>query len=100
MRNPWVLGTAAALLASVDEQAARAGREGAPVDKTLCVLFQFGESVARHDAVNPVAGREAQLATLDALREIGLAHVQLILDPITIETIEETVELVRRWRRG
>ena len=91
---------AAELLAWVDEQSEKAGREGDPVEKTLCALFQFGDTPLRHNAKNGITGMDAQLASLDGFRDIGVGHLQLILDPITIETIDETITVVRTWRRG
>lgn len=92
--------TARRLLAWVDEQADKAERVGDPVQKTLCVLFQYGEAPLRHNAKNGISGIADQLRALDAFRDIGVAHLQLVLDPITIETIEETIDLVRTWHRG
>ena len=92
--------TARRLLEWVDEQADKAGRAGDPVEKTLCVLFQYGDTPLRHNAKNGISGIVDQLRALDAFRDIGVAHLQLILDPITIETIEETIDLVRTWQRG
>lgn len=88
------------LMAFVDEVADRVGRRDRPVGKTLCVLFQYGDDTRRRSAVNPVIGHDAQLATLDAYRSMGVEHVQLVLDPITLPSIEHVVELVGRWRRG
>ena len=88
------------LLSWVDEQAEQAGREGEAVEKTLCVLFQFGDTLLRHNAENGISGLDAQLRALDEFHEIGVAHLQLILDPITIQTIEEVIGVVRRWQRG
>ena len=84
----------------VDEQAEKAGRERDPVEKTLCALFQFGDTPLRHNATNGISGVDAQLTALDAFRDIGVGHLQLILDPITVDTIEEVVAIVRTWHRG
>jgi alkanesulfonate monooxygenase SsuD/methylene tetrahydromethanopterin reductase-like flavin-dependent oxidoreductase (luciferase family) len=92
--------TAAGLLGWVDEQAERAGRVGDPVEKALCSLFQFGAEPLRHNAKNGISGSEAQLAALDAFNVIGVDHLHLILDPITIDTIGETIAVVRAWRQG
>ena len=92
--------TAAGLLKWVDEQADKAGRVGEPVEKTLCSLFLFGETPLRHNAKNAISGSEAQLVALDGFRDIGVDHLHLVLDPITIETIEATSALVGAWRQG
>ncbi len=90
--------TAAGLLTWVDEQAEKAGRTGKAVEKALCSLFQFGDTPLRHNAKNGISGSEAQLAALDGFRDIGVDHLHLILDPITIETIHETIAVVGAWR--
>ncbi|MGI9622174.1 MAG: LLM class flavin-dependent oxidoreductase [Acidimicrobiales bacterium] len=104
--NAWFMqydndpAIAADLLRWVDEQAELAGRTGPRVEKTLCSLFQFGDNPLRHGAKNPLVGPDAQLAALDGFREIGVDHLHLVLDPITIETIDSAADLVARWRNG
>lgn len=93
-------GEARSLMTRVDEIGERAGRDAPPVGKTLCVLFQFGDDSRRRSAVNPVVGEVHQLATLDAYRAMGVEHLQLVLDPITLDSIDRVVDVVGRWRRG
>lgn len=87
------------LIRWVDEVADEAGREGEPVEKTICTLFQFGDSPLRHNAENGIHGMDAQLQALDAFAEVGVDHLQLILDPITVDTIDEAISVVRAWQR-
>jgi alkanesulfonate monooxygenase SsuD/methylene tetrahydromethanopterin reductase-like flavin-dependent oxidoreductase (luciferase family) len=48
----------------------------------------------------PVAGSPAEIAAhLDALAEAGAAHVQLVLDPITAESIEVAGRALAELRR-
>jgi alkanesulfonate monooxygenase SsuD/methylene tetrahydromethanopterin reductase-like flavin-dependent oxidoreductase (luciferase family) len=104
--NAWFVqfdndpGKAAELIRWVDEQAEAVGRDGEPVEKTVCALFQFGDSPLRHNAENGTSGLDDQLRALDGFRDAGVDHLQLILDPITIESIDEAIAVVRAWQRG
>jgi alkanesulfonate monooxygenase SsuD/methylene tetrahydromethanopterin reductase-like flavin-dependent oxidoreductase (luciferase family) len=77
----------------VDEACRRAGRDPADVERTLALVVAFSGALGRGSAIadepfEPLAGDPATLApTLRAFAEAGLGHVQLVLDPITIESI-------------
>jgi alkanesulfonate monooxygenase SsuD/methylene tetrahydromethanopterin reductase-like flavin-dependent oxidoreductase (luciferase family) len=82
------------LRAKVDEACRRAGRDPAEVERTLALFVAFGDAVGRSRGdLNapqelPLPGDPAALA--DALRAFaaeGVGHVQLVLDPITAESI-------------
>ena len=82
------------LRAKVDEACRWAGRDPAEVERTLALFVAFGDAVARSRGdLNapqelPLPGDPAALA--DALRAFaaeGVGHVQLVLDPITAESI-------------
>jgi alkanesulfonate monooxygenase SsuD/methylene tetrahydromethanopterin reductase-like flavin-dependent oxidoreductase (luciferase family) len=86
----------AALRARVEEAAEAVGRGPGEVGATAAALVQLtggsgrtmGES-AYNAAVEPVRGEPGAIAEhLHALAEAGAVHVQLVLDPITTETIE------------
>lgn len=83
------------LHARVDEACRSAGRDPSTVERTVALFVAFpgarGRSLgdlSRPD-VEPISGDPATLAaTLRAFADAGVAHVQLVLDPITVERIE------------
>lgn len=96
----------AAVRARVEEAAAAAGRGPGEVEATAAILVQLpggagrlmGETY-RDRVVRPV--RLADLAAqLEAMSEAGAAHVQLVLDPITVESISTVGDVVRLGGRG
>lgn len=87
-----------AKIAVVDEAAAALGRDGSEIAKTAALLVQLAENPGRRNARNPVIGREAMIAALEAMRAVGIEHVQLVLDPITIETVEAAATVVQSLR--
>jgi hypothetical protein len=90
----------------VEEAVEQAGRAPGDVEATAAVLVQLPGGVGRlmgetYDdrTVRPV--HVSDLADhLRAMAEAGAAHVQLVLDPITIESIEAVGEPVREFRDG
>ena len=83
------------LLSKVDAACEQAGRDPAEVVRTVAVLVAplepegrptHGEQGGR---VDPVTGPPGQIAeTLAGFAGVGIGHLQLVLDPITVETIE------------
>ncbi len=78
----------------VDAACIAVGRDPAEVERTLALLVAFPGSVGRQagdeDEVEPAAipGDAATLApTLRAFADAGVGHVQLVLDPITVDSI-------------
>jgi alkanesulfonate monooxygenase SsuD/methylene tetrahydromethanopterin reductase-like flavin-dependent oxidoreductase (luciferase family) len=90
----------------VDELLAAAGRTG-EVAATAAVLVQLDGGLGRQmgdyddfDTVQPLTGTAEELA--DQLREFeaaGAAHVQLVVDPITRESIEWLADVLTAFRR-
>lgn len=85
----------AAVKASVDEAAARAGRAPGEVRGTCAVHVQLPSGVGRimgssaGPDVAPIRGSWAEIADqLHAFAAAGAAHVQLVVDPITRGSIE------------
>jgi probable F420-dependent oxidoreductase len=83
------------LVGAVDEACREVGRDPATVERTVALLVQMPggtgrEEVDPDDVVRaPISGTPEQIA--DALRAYAAAkvsHVQLVVDPITLESIE------------
>ena len=81
----------------VDAAAAEAGRSAGEIGATAAVYVQFAGGAGRvmgdsgyAATVVPVQGEPTAVAEhLQAMAEAGGVHVQLVLDPITVETIEQ-----------
>ncbi|MBA2597612.1 MAG: LLM class flavin-dependent oxidoreductase [Chloroflexia bacterium] len=80
----------------LDEACARAGRDPATIERTCAVYVELSGGTGRHvGAANeaeipPLTGSPPEMA--DVLRQFaaaGISHVQLVMDPITVEAIEE-----------
>ena len=84
----------APLREKVDEACAAVGRDPATLQRTVAVLVQMeeGDVAARggpQDTAPPLRGSAEELSA--ALREFaaqGISHVQLVVDPITVRSIE------------
>ena len=79
----------------VDAACHAAGRDQAEVERTLALLVSFpgaiGRPAGREEGPppGPIPGDDprALAATLRGFAEAGVAHVQLVLDPITVGSI-------------
>lgn len=91
----------------VDAACRQVGRDPAEVERTVALLValpgaqgrQLGDVSESEPEVEPIDGDPATLVpTLRAFAEEGVGHVQLVLDPITVESIaalEPTVAALR-----
>jgi alkanesulfonate monooxygenase SsuD/methylene tetrahydromethanopterin reductase-like flavin-dependent oxidoreductase (luciferase family) len=84
------------LLAKIDAACRAAGREPSEVQRTVAILVGMSGSTGRaaadpdERAIQPMKGTPQELAErLRVLAHMGVGHVQVVLDPITIEAIEE-----------
>jgi len=83
----------AKLLDLIDRACEEAGRDPTTLVRTVCPLVQMeggkGRASGSGEIVPPIDGRDpARLADeLSALAAMGVAHVQLVLDPITPQSI-------------
>ncbi len=94
--DPGALPT---LLDQIDRACAAAGRDPTTLSKTVAVLVQFGGKALRRNPHNPIRGSANELAEVFARFEAtGIDHLQLVLDPITLESIESAAEAVRALR--
>jgi alkanesulfonate monooxygenase SsuD/methylene tetrahydromethanopterin reductase-like flavin-dependent oxidoreductase (luciferase family) len=85
----------APLRAAVDEACREVGRDPADVERTVAIQVQMPAGRGRIDGgyarteVEPMTGSPAEMAdTLRAYAREGIAHVQLVVDPITTESIQ------------
>ena len=86
----------AGLNAAVDEACTAVGRDPAEVERTVTVLVQLTGGTGRAAGgeiakpTPPLRGTSEELArAIAAYADAGVSHVQLVLDPITVESIEE-----------
>ncbi len=95
------------ILRDVDEVCRRVGRDPVTLDKTNAVLVRMtgGSSRVMGDtsqaAVPPLEGDSQAIA--NELREyaaLGIAEVQLVVDPITVESIEGLAPVLADLDRG
>lgn len=85
-------------IAKVDSAAQVAGRASADIAKTAALLVQLTDSPERRNSRNPVVGPSAMVAALEEMKQVGIDHVQLVLDPITIDTVEVAASAVASMR--
>jgi alkanesulfonate monooxygenase SsuD/methylene tetrahydromethanopterin reductase-like flavin-dependent oxidoreductase (luciferase family) len=96
----------ATLRTHVDEAAEQAGRTPGDVEATAAVLVQLPGGAGRlmGETYNDRTIRPVPVSDLAdhlrAMADAGAAHVQLVLDPITVESIEAVAEPVREFRTG
>jgi len=100
--NAWFADTqnspagVAALTAKVDAACVEVGRDPADIERTVAVLVQLpggtgrtmGDSTAG-ETIRPLGGTAEEMAEeLRSYARAGIGHVQLVLDPISRESIE------------
>jgi len=91
---------AAQMSALVTDAAREAGRDPAEIERTVTVLVQLPGGTGRAAGgeiakpTPPLKGTPEELAVaMRAYAEVGISHVQLVLDPITVESIEEAARM-------
>jgi len=110
--NSWFadLGNApdgvAALRSVVDEACHDVGRDPADIARTVAVLVKFPGGTGRiqgsyaQDQPTPLEGSpEAMAEVLRAYARAGIAHVQLVIDPITRGSIEAFAPVLAELER-
>ena len=98
----------APLLAKVAAACQAAGRDPATVEATVVVLVRMPGGKGRRQGdgsldktANPVQGTpEAIAEELRAYARAGVAEVQLVVDPITIESLEGLAPVLELLDRG
>jgi probable F420-dependent oxidoreductase len=93
------------LLDLVDDACAEVGRDPADVERTAAVYVQLDRGSGRmagssekQDSPPIVGSHEEIAAELSAFAEVGLGHVQVVLDPIDARGVEELAEIARLVR--
>lgn len=82
------------LLERIDRACEEAGREPESLERTVAVLLKFDEADSRRSDGNPIRGDAGHMAgQLERIKAAGVSHVQLILDPITPESVERAAEI-------
>ncbi len=89
-------GLLAERIAVVDTAALAAGRRTEEITKTAALLVNLKGEPTRRDSRNPIVGPDTMADALAAMNQAGIEHVQLVLDPITIETVEIAAEAVQQ----
>ena len=91
----------------VDAAARAAGRDPSAIERTVAVQVRLPGGRGRvqgdtaHDTVPPVEGSAAEIAaTLRAFAAEGIAHVQLVVDPITLASLEALAPVLEDLDRG
>ena len=94
-------------MADVDAAALGAGRDPAAIERTATVLVRLQGGIGRYQGsgegarTSPWEGSPEELA--EALRgyaRAGIAHLQLVLDPITTDSIEALAPMLEALDRG
>jgi alkanesulfonate monooxygenase SsuD/methylene tetrahydromethanopterin reductase-like flavin-dependent oxidoreductase (luciferase family) len=89
------------LVRQVAAAAERAGRDPETLVGSAAVLLQFGGAAGRRNSEHPVTGDPEEMAdALGRFSETGVRHIQLVLDPITSESIEQAARVVALVRTG
>jgi probable F420-dependent oxidoreductase len=89
----------------VDDACRDVGREPAEVARTAAVLVQLPGGTGRlqgsDDAPRPIEGDTSAMAeVLRAFAREGISHVQLVLDPITLDSIRAFAPVLADLDRG
>ncbi len=111
--NVWFVDTdnrpagVAPLRALVDDACVRAGRDPGDVERTVAVQVRLPGGTGRIQGNDgkrttpPLEGSTAEMADeLRAYAHEGIAHVQLVLDPITIDSIAAFAPVLAELDRG
>ena len=97
----------AAVNATVDEAVTAAGRDPSEVERTVTILVQLPGGTGRAAGgeiakpTPPLRGTAEELArAIGAYADVGIAHVQLVVDPITVASITSLAPVLEILDRG
>jgi len=95
------------VLRMLDEACRKVGREPAEVERTVAVLVRLPGGTGRvmgdttQAEIQPVQGPPVEIASqLRAYADLGVAEVQLVVDPITTESIQSLAPVLAELDRG
>jgi alkanesulfonate monooxygenase SsuD/methylene tetrahydromethanopterin reductase-like flavin-dependent oxidoreductase (luciferase family) len=87
-------------LAALAAAEAAAGREPGSIERTIGIIVRDPEQPVAEPDERSLAGTVDDLARiLDAYRALGAAHLQVILEPMTVRSVERLAQAVRLLRR-
>jgi alkanesulfonate monooxygenase SsuD/methylene tetrahydromethanopterin reductase-like flavin-dependent oxidoreductase (luciferase family) len=88
------------LLARIDEACVLAGRDPVSLERTVALFVGLEEGSGRRGTeVPPVSGSDEHVAdTLHRVASTGIGHVQLVLDPITLDSIDRMTAILDLYR--
>jgi alkanesulfonate monooxygenase SsuD/methylene tetrahydromethanopterin reductase-like flavin-dependent oxidoreductase (luciferase family) len=82
-------GTFRHVVERVETACRKVGRDPADVQATAALLLQFGERPLRRNARHAITGPTGKMAdAILRLHDAGASHIQLVLDPITLASID------------
>ena len=91
------------VVAAVDAAARNAGRDPAAIGRTAAVYVQLPSGRGRHrmtahpPRADPICGGPDEIAEgLAAFGRVGVSHLQVVLDPITLDAIEAFSPVLQR----
>jgi alkanesulfonate monooxygenase SsuD/methylene tetrahydromethanopterin reductase-like flavin-dependent oxidoreductase (luciferase family) len=95
------------VLQMLDEACRKVGREPAEVERTAAVLVRLPGGTGRvmgdttQAEIPPVQGTPVEIASrLREYADLGVAEVQLVVDPITIESIQALAPVLAELDKG
>jgi alkanesulfonate monooxygenase SsuD/methylene tetrahydromethanopterin reductase-like flavin-dependent oxidoreductase (luciferase family) len=93
------------LLAELDAACRDVGRDPSTIERTAAVYVQFGRGAGRvagsteHPQVAPIIGSRSEIVeALSGFAGAGMDHLQIVLDPIDVGSVEELGEVLRMLR--
>ncbi len=87
------------LIDLVDRACEAVDRDPADVERTVALMMQFSPDLRLERSSNPLRGSPTELAAeLEACRRLGISHVQLVLDPITLASVEDAARVLEAFR--
>lgn len=87
------------LLERIDAACEAVGRDPGTLERSVALMLQFSDDLRLERSENPLRGTTEELAEeLWACAELGIAEVQLVLDPITLESIDHAADVLEAFR--
>jgi alkanesulfonate monooxygenase SsuD/methylene tetrahydromethanopterin reductase-like flavin-dependent oxidoreductase (luciferase family) len=94
------------MLAAIDETCVAVDRDPSTLGRTVAVLVRTTAGTGRDEVdsrgrLSPaLTGSPDEIAHgLRAFADLGISHVQLVIDPITLGAIEELAPALERYRQ-